>query len=105
MTPYIQNMMQEIEDIAMKRTSAIITAFLACSSCTPIEREVSEEIIEEVIHECGATAPPYERKEECLTWRAEKHDDTNPATSYKNHRQYPPRRYKNDNSHKPSRGM
>lgn len=83
----------------------IIGACLGLSSCTPIEREVSEEILEEVVHECGATAPPFERKEENITWRAEKHDDTNPATSYKNHRQYPPRKYKNDNSHKPSRGM
>jgi len=32
----------------------IIGACLGLSSCTPIEREVSEEIIEEVVHECGA---------------------------------------------------
>ena len=79
----------------MKRL-LIIGACLGLASCMPIKREV--------VHECGATAPPFERKDEYITWRAEKHDDTNPA-SYKNHRQYPPRRYKNDNSHKPSRGM
>ena len=83
----------------------IIGTSLGLVSCTPVEREVSEEIIEEIILKCGATAPPFERREEHITWRAEKHDDTNPGTSYKNYRQYPPRKYKNDRSQKPDRGM
>ncbi len=82
----------------------IIGACLGLASCTPIEREVSEEIIEEVVHECGATEPPHKRKPEHITFSAQKHDDTNPATSYKNYRQYPPRKYKNDRSTRPERG-
>lgn len=81
----------------MKLNSLLIIATcLGLASCAPIEHLAAKE---------GATAPPYKRRPEDITWRAEKHDDTNHPTSYKNHRQYPPRRYKNDNSHKPSRGM
>ena len=86
----------------LNKSLLIIGACLALSSCTPIEREITEEII---LHECGASAPPYLHEPENITFRAEKHDDTNPATSYKNYRQYPPRRYKNDNSHRGERGM
>ena len=89
-------------EMKMNKCLLIIGACLGLASCTPVEREIAEEII---IHECGASAPPYLHEPENLTFRAEKHDDTNSGTSYKNYRQYPPRKYKNDNSQKGDRGM
>lgn len=103
----------------MNKFLLIIGTSLMLASCTPIEREVVEEIIE------YESAPPCHHEPENINFSNKKHDDTNPATRYKgrktskslyrpdtrghqaeaNHRQYPPRRYKNDNSHKPSRGM
>lgn len=42
----------------MKKLSIIL---LWLNSCTPIEREITEEIIEEAVeYEMGATAPPKE---------------------------------------------
>lgn len=78
----------------------IIGTCLGLASCTSIRQEVDD-----IYYECGAVAPPYLHEPEDITFRAEKHDDTNPGTSYKNYRQYPPRKYKNDRSHRPERGM
>jgi len=81
------------------KTLLIIGACLGLASCTPIREEIAD-----IQLECGASAPPYLHEPENITFRAEKHDDTNPGTSYKNYRQYPPRRYKNDRSNRPERG-
>lgn len=71
----------------------IIGACLGLASCTPIEREVAEEGLEAIIElEQGASAPPYHNDPNDFTFAKQRHDDTNPATSYKNQRQYPSRK-------------
>lgn len=62
----------------------IISAVLGLASCTPLEREVAEEGLEAVIElEQTPRAPRYERREvEDITFARQKHDDTNPSTSY-----------------------
>ncbi len=86
----------------------IIGTCLGLASCTPIEREITEEAVEVFIeYEKGAKAPEYVLMDEDRTGAFIKNDDT--SRSYRNKRQYPQRKRDNsDNtpiSKLPKRGM
>jgi hypothetical protein len=89
--------------------TALVFILLTCTGCLCTK-----------CRDCEASHKPEVHEQPTLDFRAQKYDDTNRDTSYKgrqtskslyrpdtrgsiaeaNYRQYPPRKYKNDNSNK-----
>lgn len=104
MSDYVcEKQVREIELMDLKKISLIIGTCLGLAACTPFERELAEEVVEDVIeYEEGASAPAPNPTYNNWTAPSDghytpshgmtKHDDTSRVS---NQRQYPPRHEKN----------